>query len=80
MLFCNFQKWDDLISIGNGVPEEILEERLRGIAINQPCVIVYTSGTTADPKGVLLNHDNVYIILYLWDEKSVHFLINYEIA
>merc|ERR1712032_1530417 len=30
-----------------------------GQAINQPCVICYTSGTTANPKGALLSQDNV---------------------
>jgi len=51
--------WDDFLKMGTGLFEEDLKERLEGQAINQPCVICYTSGTTANPKGALLSQDNV---------------------
>ena len=47
--------WDDFLKMGSGLFEEDLKERLEGQAINQPCVICYTSGTTANPKGALLS-------------------------
>jgi len=34
------------------------EERLRGVREDDPANICYTSGTTADPKGILLTHRN----------------------
>jgi len=51
--------WEDFLKLGTSLGEEELNERLAGQAINQPCVICYTSGTTANPKGALLSQDNV---------------------
>ena len=47
--------WEDFLKLGTSLGEEELNERLAGQAINQPCVICYTSGTTANPKGALLS-------------------------
>ena len=38
--------WKELIKIGQDASDSILEERLRNIAVNQCCVVSYTSGTT----------------------------------
>jgi len=51
--------WNDFKDIGKSLNEEELNERLANQAINQPAVICYTSGTTANPKGALLSQDNI---------------------
>ena len=38
--------WDQLLQVGREQPDELLQERLDQQAVNQACMVVYTSGTT----------------------------------
>merc|ERR1711970_994500 len=51
--------YKELLKIGASVCDTELRNRLEGQAINQPAIICYTSGTTANPKGALLSQDNI---------------------
>lgn len=48
--------WEQLLDLGREVPVELVRARQAGVAPDSIFQILFTSGSTADPKGVLLNH------------------------
>lgn len=58
----NIYSWEEMLKLGNDVPDSALDERLSNIAPNHACTLVYTSGTTGSPKGVMQSHDNLMFL------------------
>jgi fatty-acyl-CoA synthase len=59
------ERWEDFLAAGDGVPDAILDTRAARVGGNDEAVIIYTSGTTSVPKGVMHLH-STFITQFRW--------------
>ena len=52
-------RWDDVLAAGDGISDALLDARSARVGAQDEAVIIYTSGTTSEPKGVIHLHSTV---------------------
>jgi fatty-acyl-CoA synthase len=60
------ESWDDLVARADEVSEELLDAAMAEVHPRDPGIIIYTSGTSANPKGVLHANGTPAIQSWRW--------------
>ncbi|MGW1769772.1 FadD3 family acyl-CoA ligase [Streptomyces sp. NPDC002073] len=66
----SFRTWKDFLAGGDTVPASAVRERAAAIGPDTPSDIVFTSGTTGQPKGAVITHAQTLRCYAVWSELA----------
>lgn len=61
--------WSDFLAAGNAVPEARVLEAEAAVTANDTLDLLFTSGTTGKPKGVMTGHGQNIRVFEVWSES-----------
>ncbi|MEU8822259.1 FadD3 family acyl-CoA ligase [Streptomyces sp. NPDC048636] len=64
----DFRTWKDFLAAGDAVPDSAVRDRADAVRPDDPSDITFTSGTTGDPKGVVITHGQTVRVYRTWSE------------
>ncbi|QKV93151.1 AMP-binding protein [Streptomyces sp. NA02950] len=62
----DFRTWKEFLAAGASVPDPAVRARADAVRPDDPSDITFTSGTTGDPKGVVITHAQTVRVYSTW--------------
>ncbi|MFQ6199947.1 FadD3 family acyl-CoA ligase [Streptomyces sp. NPDC000405] len=66
----DFRTWKEFLAAGEGVPARTVRARADAIPSEAPSDILFTSGTTGEPKGAVITHGQTLRTFAVWSELA----------
>jgi len=64
------QPWDEFLAAGDAVPAEAARARAAAVGPGDLCDLIFTSGTTGQPKGVMTAHEQNLRAIWVWSDVA----------
>jgi acyl-CoA synthetase (AMP-forming)/AMP-acid ligase II len=65
---CGVTSWSDFLALGAAVPIDEAQGRAAAVTPDDLCDILFTSGTTGQPKGVMSTHGQNLRVFRVWSD------------
>ncbi|MFF4158301.1 AMP-binding protein [Streptomyces sp. NPDC001678] len=65
-----FRTWKEFLAAGDGVPARTVRARADAVPSAAPSDILFTSGTTGEPKGAVITHGQTLRTFAVWSELA----------
>ena len=62
--YTDLSNWSTFLTSGKSISHDELDSRKNAVNVNDLASLMYTSGTTGNPKGVMLTHKNIMADMY----------------